>query len=79
MLADPVHRAELGSVARGQPAGTVDPRRVEFYTWLQWIFDEQLEHVQRELLRAGMKIGVIQDLAIGVHPFGADTWAMGTC
>lgn len=24
-----------------------------------------------------MKIGVIQDLAIGVHPFGADTWAMG--
>ena len=58
---------------------TVDPRRVEFYTWLQWIFDEQLEHVQRELLRAGMKIGVIQDLAIGVHPFGADTWAMGTC
>ena len=26
---------------------------------------------------AGMKIGIIQDLAIGVHPFGADTWAMG--
>jgi 4-alpha-glucanotransferase len=56
---------------------TVDPHRVEFYTWLQWIFDEQLDHVQRELLRAGMKIGIIQDLAIGVHPFGADTWAMG--
>lgn len=54
-----------------------DPHRVEFYAWLQWIFDEQLDHVQRELLRAGMKIGVIQDLAIGVHPFGADTWAMG--
>lgn len=54
-----------------------DPHRVEFYAWLQWIFDEQLDHVQRELLRAGMKIGIIQDLAIGVHPFGADTWAMG--
>ncbi|MCU0294666.1 MAG: 4-alpha-glucanotransferase [Candidatus Nanopelagicales bacterium] len=51
--------------------------RVEFYAWLQWIFDEQLDHAQRELLRAGMKIGIIQDLAIGVHPFGADTWAMG--
>jgi 4-alpha-glucanotransferase len=54
-----------------------DPHRVEFYAWLQWIFDEQLEHAQRELKRAGMKIGIIQDLAIGVHPFGADTWAMG--
>ncbi len=54
-----------------------DEGRVEFYAWLQWIFDEQLDHAQRELLRAGMKIGIIQDLAIGVHPFGADTWAMG--
>ncbi len=54
-----------------------DPHRVEFYAWLQWIFDEQLDHAQRELLRAGMKIGIIQDLAIGVHPYGADTWAMG--
>ena len=54
-----------------------DPHRVEFYTWLQWIFDEQLEHAQRELLRAGMKIGIVQDLPIGVHPFGADTWVMG--
>ncbi len=54
-----------------------EAHRVEFYAWLQWIFDEQLDHAQRELLRAGMKIGVIQDLAIGVHPFGADTWAMG--
>ena len=54
-----------------------DESRIEFYAWLQWIFDEQLDHAQRELLRAGMKIGIIQDLAIGVHPFGADTWAMG--
>ncbi len=54
-----------------------DPDRLEFYAWLQWIFDEQLEHAQRELQRAGMKIGIVQDLAIGVHPFGADTWVMG--
>lgn len=54
-----------------------DPQRVEFYAWLQWVFDEQLEDAQRHLLAAGMKIGVVQDLAIGVHPFGADTWAMG--
>ena len=54
-----------------------DEQRVQFYAWLQWVFDEQLEHAQRELLRAGMNIGIIQDLAIGVHPFGADTWVMG--
>lgn len=54
-----------------------DPRRVEFYAWLQWVFDEQLEDAQRQLLAAGMHVGIIQDLAIGVHPFGADTWAMG--
>ncbi len=54
-----------------------DPDRLEFYAWLQWIFDEQLEHAQRELERAGMKIGIVQDLPIGVHPFGADTWVMG--
>lgn len=54
-----------------------DPHRVAFYTWLQWIFDEQLEHAQRQLLAAGMKIGIIQDLAIGVHPFGAATWSLG--
>lgn len=61
-----------------QAASTVpDPQRVEYYAWLQWIFDEQLETAQRELLAAGMKIGIIQDLAIGVHPFGADTWVLG--
>ncbi len=52
-----------------------DPHRIEFYAWLQWIFDEQLEHAQRELLQAGMKMGIVQDLAIGVHPFAAATWA----
>jgi 4-alpha-glucanotransferase len=55
----------------------VDAHRVEFYAWLQWIFDEQLEDAQRQMLAAGMKTGIVQDLAIGVHPFGADTWALG--
>ncbi|MGB5950987.1 MAG: 4-alpha-glucanotransferase [Ornithinimicrobium sp.] len=51
-------------------------RDVEFYLWLQWIAAEQLAGVQRDLLDTGMRIGVVHDLAVGVHPRGADAWAL---
>jgi 4-alpha-glucanotransferase len=50
--------------------------RVEFYMWLQWCLDEQLAAAQRTALAAGMPIGIVHDLAVGVHPEGADTWAL---
>ncbi|MDR2703293.1 MAG: 4-alpha-glucanotransferase, partial [Cellulomonadaceae bacterium] len=50
-------------------------QRVEFYTWLQWIADEQKATAQRTAKDAGMKIGIMHDLAVGVHPCGADAWA----
>jgi 4-alpha-glucanotransferase len=50
---------------------------VEFHCWLQWILDEQLARVQRDLVDTGMSIGVISDLAVGVHPDGADAWGLG--
>jgi 4-alpha-glucanotransferase len=56
---------------------SVDEARVRFYSWLQWLVDEQLEGAQDAMLKAGMTMGIVQDLAIGVHPFGADTWALG--
>ncbi|HEY5249586.1 MAG TPA: 4-alpha-glucanotransferase, partial [Dermatophilaceae bacterium] len=49
---------------------------VEFYRWLQWIVDEQLAAVQRQAREAGMSIGVIHDLAVGVHSEGADAWGL---
>ncbi|MGB3827350.1 MAG: 4-alpha-glucanotransferase [Ornithinimicrobium sp.] len=49
---------------------------VEFYCWLQWILHEQLGRLQRDLLDTGMRIGVVHDLAVGVHPHGADAWAL---
>jgi len=49
---------------------------VEFYRWLQWIVDEQLGAVQRQAREAGMSLGVVHDLAVGVHPRGADAWAL---
>lgn len=50
-------------------------QRVEFYEWLQWIADEQKATAQRVAKDAGMKIGIMHDLAVGVHPCGADAWA----
>ena len=49
---------------------------VRFHMWLQWIVDGQLASVQRTALEAGMAIGVMLDLAVGVHPEGADAWAL---
>jgi 4-alpha-glucanotransferase len=50
--------------------------RVDFYCWLQWLADEQLADVQSQATDAGMPLGVVHDLAVGVHPHGADTWAL---
>lgn len=49
---------------------------VDFHAWLQWVLDEQLATVQADALDAGMALGVMHDLAVGVHPSGADSWAM---
>nr|WP_253182089.1 4-alpha-glucanotransferase [Cellulosimicrobium cellulans] len=49
--------------------------RVEFYCWLQWVADEQLRVAQRTAREAGMAVGIMHDLAVGVHPEGADVWA----
>ena len=49
---------------------------VEFHCWLQWQLDLQLGAAQRTLIDAGMVIGYVHDLAVGVHPDGADAWAL---
>lgn len=49
--------------------------RVLYYAWLQWVADEQLAHAHDSALASGMSIGVMADLAVGVHPEGADAWA----
>ncbi|WP_024366706.1 4-alpha-glucanotransferase [Arthrobacter sp. TB 26] len=50
--------------------------RIEFHRWLQWLCDQQLEAAQRSARRAGMEIGVIHDLAVGVKPGGSDDWSL---
>ena len=50
--------------------------RVELHEWLQWCCDEQLRGAQDAATAAGMPVGVIHDLAVGVDPGGADAWAL---
>ncbi|KIH96955.1 4-alpha-glucanotransferase [Streptomonospora alba] len=47
---------------------------VEFHRWLQWILDDQLAAAQAGARAAGMALGVVHDLAVGVQPGGADAW-----
>jgi 4-alpha-glucanotransferase len=51
-------------------------RAVDFHRWMQWQLDDQLAHAQSEALRAGMTLGIMHDLAVGVHPSGADAWSL---
>ncbi|MGW3650891.1 4-alpha-glucanotransferase [Streptomyces sp. NPDC000878] len=70
------------------PAGLQDPRsaetararrelmdRVDFHSHLAWLTDSQLADAQRSARDAGMPVGIVHDLAVGVHPGGADAWA----
>ncbi|RXS88088.1 4-alpha-glucanotransferase [Streptomyces sp. TM32] len=72
---------------RGWPAGLREPRaaevarlrpqlldRIDFHCRLAWFTDQQLAGAQRAAREAGMGIGLVHDLAVGVHPSGADTW-----
>ncbi|MEV5975562.1 4-alpha-glucanotransferase [Streptomyces sp. NPDC052114] len=49
--------------------------RVDFHCRLAWLTDTQLAAAQRSAREAGMDIGLVHDLAVGVHPGGADAWA----
>ena len=51
-------------------------KTVDFHRWMQWQLDEQLAHVQSQALRTGMPLGIMHDLAVGVHPSGADAWSL---
>jgi 4-alpha-glucanotransferase len=68
-LQDP--RSSAVEVVRDQIADDV-----QFYRWLQWIVDEQLAAVQQHAKEAGMSLGVVHDLAVGVHPDGAEAWGL---
>ena len=68
-LHDP-HGAAVARVRR-EHAG-----RIDFHMWLQWIADQQLSTAQSSGTDAGMPVGLICDLAVGVNGSGADAWML---
>ncbi|WP_084074908.1 4-alpha-glucanotransferase [Demequina sp. NBRC 110052] len=50
--------------------------RILYYAWLQWVAEEQLARAQDRALESGMRLGIMMDLAVGVHPEGADSWSL---
>lgn len=55
------------------------PDTLEFYRWLEWVATEQLHAAQQAAREAGMKIGIVADMAVGVHPSGSDVWWNPEC
>ncbi len=50
--------------------------RVAFHSWLQWVADDQVRAAQAAAKDAGMRIGIMHDLAVGVHTKGSDAWSL---
>ena len=52
--------------------------RVEFHAWVQWQLDAQMSAAQTAALDAGMRIGMMHDLAVGVDHHGSDAWSLAS-
>ena len=49
---------------------------VDFFEWLQWVAQGQVADAQATATQVGMPVGIVSDLAVGVHRLGAETWMM---
>ncbi|MEV8441722.1 4-alpha-glucanotransferase [Actinosynnema sp. NPDC051121] len=67
---------EWPDAQRDPATATADPERVAFHAWLQELCEQQLAAAREAARDAGMPVGVVHDLPVGVHPGGADTWAV---
>jgi 4-alpha-glucanotransferase len=65
---DPANKTVKGYAA-------AEPRAIEFQMFLQWIADSSFAAAQADARRAGMRIGLISDLAIGMDRGGSHAWA----
>lgn len=70
--------AELHDPAGPAVAAAADDLadRIAFHAWLQELCRQQLDAAREASHAAGMAVGIIHDLPVGVDPGGADAWAM---
>jgi 4-alpha-glucanotransferase len=50
-------------------------REIEFHCFLQWLADRSLAAAQRKAKEAGMRGGLVADLAVGMSKDGSHAWA----
>lgn len=49
---------------------------VDFHVWCQALADDQLGAAAQAARDAGMRVGIVNDLAVGVDAGGADAWSL---
>lgn len=64
------HSEEVAAFAREHA------ERVDFFVWLQWLAQLQLESAGERCAELGMAQGLLLDLAVGAAPDGADHWVL---
>ncbi len=47
---------------------------ITFHAWLQWRAARAVSRANERAKAAGMNVGLYLDLAVGTHPYGAETW-----
>ncbi|GHH33034.1 4-alpha-glucanotransferase [Streptomyces candidus] len=70
----PEELRDSSSAATRRARAALD-ERIDFHCRLAWLTDCQLAAAQRSARDAGMSVGLVHDLAVGVHPGGSDTWS----
>lgn len=68
---EPLRDPESAEVAR---FGRDHADRVDLHSWLQWVAAEQLAAAQQRAVDAGMAVGIMTDLAVGVGTGSAEVW-----
>ncbi len=51
------------------------PLEIQFFSYLQWLLEEQLGSVQQHCRDSGLNLGLYGDLAVGVARGSADQWS----
>jgi 4-alpha-glucanotransferase len=54
---------------------SAEGREIQFHMFLQWITARSFAAVQQTARQAGMRIGLISDLAVGMSPGGSHAWS----
>lgn len=70
----PLDLRDPSSAAVAVFAASHEPE-VRFHCFLQWLADRSLGIAQKRARQAGMRIGLIADLAVGMDPSGSHAWS----